>query len=617
MNILTRIGIGIGVLAMAASCSPDDYELVSVNVSPDDLVQGISYSVTADADNPNIIRLHSMMPQGYTVYWEHPQGRSQENDVELHIPFEGEYSVRFGVETRGGIVFSKPYQFNISTFCAEFVDNELWSFLSGGVGKSKEWIYDNGTYGYCSGEMSYGDPSANPDFGWNSFTANWEPEAGHCEDPNMWESVMTFSLDGGANYSYFNSSTGVTQHGIYGINTDEHTMAITDADLMHPDTRTARKTNWNTDFRIIALDENHMRIGYVRIPGDWGGEWLEVYNFVSKEYADNYVPPTSETEPTPDVKADFIDAFTIQNRYASWKLDTKVPYDWCNLDGTRKNKFSSPADYPAGFTPVEFEDDLKLKFATPSATGYKLTLPSGREVTGTFTMSSSGKLELSNGLAPFSLADGVMFDAQSDGSLQVLSYNFDESGRLEDMWLGRKECDITGRGIQYVGYHFLADFGGAQEPKSYKAELVYWNQDWTELTSEPVYIATEGQYAVTVRGSVTGHQKCCLYVRNLYKDHKNCDVTINEIVVDGNSLPFEDEVLKRTSDNEAGAPGDAAWDEARDVNRFIINQWTQPDPFAGIGGTAGAAKHVFSDSYTIKFTVVFDSGTPYRDRGVQ
>lgn len=185
MNILTKLGIGVGLVAMVAACTPDSYELVSTNVDPDDLVQGISYSVTPDATNPNIIRLHSIMPQGYTVYWEHPQGRSQDSDLELHIPFEGEYTVRFGVKTRGGIVFGEPYKFDVSTFCAEFVDNELWTFLSGGVGKTKEWVYDNGTYGYSSGEMSYGDPSANPDFGWNSFNPNWEPEAGHCEDPNM------------------------------------------------------------------------------------------------------------------------------------------------------------------------------------------------------------------------------------------------------------------------------------------------------------------------------------------------------------------------------------------------------------------------------------------------
>lgn len=617
MNILTRISLGIGLAAMAAACSPGSHDLVSPNVDSDDLVQGISYSVTPDAENPNIIHLHSMMPAGYTVYWEHPQGRTQDNDVELHIPFEGNYTVRFGVETRGGIVYGAPYSFDISSFCSEFVDNELWSFLSGGVGKTKEWIYDNGTYGYSSGELSYGDPSANPDFGWNSFAANWEPEAGHCGDSNMWGSVMTFGLDGGANYTFFNSAIGVTQQGRYSIDTDAHTLAVTDADLMHPDGWTARKTNWHNDFRIIALDENHLRIGYTRVPGDWGGEWLEVFNFVSKEYADNYVPPTSDVEPAPQIGADFLEAFNIQNRYASWKIDTEVPFDWCNLDGSRKNRFASASDYPAQFTPVVFDDDLKLKFATPSATGYKLTLPSGREVSGTFTVSPTGKIEFSNGLAPFNLADGIVFDAEADGSLQVLSYNYDESGRIEDMWIGRKENDITGRGIQYVGYHFLADYGGAQEPKTYKAEIVYWNQDWAELVSDPVYITTEGQYTATVKGSVTGHQKCCLYVRNLYKDHKNCDVIINEIIVDGNSLSFEDDVLKRTSDNEAGAPTDATWDEARDVNRFIINQWTQPDPFAGIGGTAGAAKHVFSDTYTIKFTVVFDSGKPYRDRGVQ
>mgnify|MGYP003167264208 CR=1 FL=1 len=112
------------------SCSPDEFDMPENNVAAGDLVEGIAYTVTHDSNNPNIVYLDSKMPQGYTVYWEHPQGRCQDNHVELRLPFEGEYTVKFGVETRGGLVFGEPTTFTINDFCAEFVTDELWTYLT-------------------------------------------------------------------------------------------------------------------------------------------------------------------------------------------------------------------------------------------------------------------------------------------------------------------------------------------------------------------------------------------------------------------------------------------------------------------------------------------------------
>lgn len=581
------------------SCSPDEFDMPENNVAAGDLVEGIAYTVTHDSNNPNIVYLDSKMPQGYTVYWEHPQGRCQDNHVELRLPFEGEYTVKFGVETRGGLVFGEPTTFTINDFCAEFVTDELWTYLTGGVGKSKVWVYDNGKYGFLAGEISYGSPNDNPNFGWKAFTANWDPGMGHCEDADMWNSTMTFDLIGGANYSFYNSSNNSTQTGLFSINTDDHTMAFTDADLMHPDKWTARKADWRKDLKIIELDENHLRIGYVRQPGNWGGEWLEVFNYVSKEYAESYVPPVITQEPKPSLADGWLTLFNNQCIYASWTLDSSVPYDWFNLDGTRKNNYAKLEDYPQAYTPIALESPVTIKLTSPAANDYKVTLPDGSSIAGKFTVNEDGVLSLSNGVGHALIANGnIVFEANYDTDLQVLKFETDDLGRMSDIWLGYKERDLTGKSIQYVGYHFVADYGGAKEETTYKTTLNFNNTgNWTMVTGDAVYVK-EGTYTLSVNTTwTTGDPLLWLDCEKFLRDHPNGDIIITDIKVDGSSISFDDNVISR------GYPDDNA--ETQSARRYICNAWSLASCFPSLD--------IFKPSNGIDVTikVVYDNGKPF------
>ena len=50
----------------------------------------------------------------------------------------------------------------------------------------------------------------------------------------MYDSYMVFDLDNGANYSWYNSSTGETQTGTYSFNEQSYTVEFVGAELMHP-----------------------------------------------------------------------------------------------------------------------------------------------------------------------------------------------------------------------------------------------------------------------------------------------------------------------------------------------------------------------------------------------
>ncbi|HET9054795.1 MAG TPA: hypothetical protein VFM90_11505, partial [Cyclobacteriaceae bacterium] len=209
MNKILKVFTVFLVGLIAYACSPEEHELQQPGVDPGELVEGIAFSIEHDADNPNIVYLTSLMDSRYTPLWSHPQGRSQARKVTLKIPFSGTYSVKFGVQTRGGAVFGEEATFVVADFYAPFVEDELWTLLSGGVDEEKTWYLDldneavsrnflgplyfygtnNGWQGACM--LEGGDCwNWNPDYKGNS----WLMAAADFGS-------MTFDLKGGANVS--------------------------------------------------------------------------------------------------------------------------------------------------------------------------------------------------------------------------------------------------------------------------------------------------------------------------------------------------------------------------------------------------------------------------------
>ena len=335
-----QMALAAVLIGLVSACTPDSYDLEAPDVASEDLVEGIAFSITHDSENPNIVYLKSLMPANYQVCWEHPQGRAQGPEVTLQMPFEGEYEVKFGVETRGGIVYGPTATFTIDSFYAGFVNDDLWTYLTGGVDQEKVWIFDNGEYGFAAGELTYADPSGTVT--WNNWSANWDPGVGHTGDDAIWESTMTFNLKGGANVTVFNSSSNETQTGTFMLNTDTHTITFTDCDLLHTPSWTDRTANWRRDLQLLELDENHLRIGVMRDNSE--GPWWLIWNFVSKEFADNYVPEDQpDPEPTlPDGWQDMVSE--VVTTEIKWTMSPDVPFDWATVMGMWLGQRSTEKD---------------------------------------------------------------------------------------------------------------------------------------------------------------------------------------------------------------------------------------------------------------------------------
>ena len=244
------------VILLMTACSPDKDGLGGIDVTPEQLAAGKGFSIDVNQET-NQVTFKSLMPSSYSVYWEYGpmpadgaeasiSGTSTNSTYSLGIAFDGQYYVRMGVQTRGGIVFSERAPFSIDKMNVALLSDPLWTSLTGGVGSSKTWVLDidaSGTSVYFGGPKWFYTTGAN----WNNFhdakganyvdSKSWdastaiEPSSdwywGADWAGNQWicgaadYGTMTFNLDGGANVEVNGSN------GAFNMDVDNHTITFT------------------------------------------------------------------------------------------------------------------------------------------------------------------------------------------------------------------------------------------------------------------------------------------------------------------------------------------------------------------------------------------------------
>jgi hypothetical protein len=479
----------IPVLFMV-SCTPEEYELGEVDVTSDELVEGIAFEIVHDADNPNIVYLKSLMDDKYTPLWNHPQGRSQKHEVELKMPFEGTYSVQFGVETRGGIVYGDTVTFEVEDFYAGFISDPLWELITGGVGESKTWVLDlfpeeeAPNYSkYFSGPLYFYDPfftwenvaggkdveypeGTTSEEGWGSWQADW---AGTKDwlfggSPAEDYGTMTFDLINGANLTVNHKVLGRQETGTFMLDVDNHTLKTNDAYILHDESRDGQVVDWG-DVRILSLTENTMQLAVVRDEALSGeGPSLLCYNFISKEYSDNWVPGEVE-EPEPTLPEGWKeDISKTVNTAITWKLSESNPLDWANLDGSMMNGWQAPEDYPDWLgTPdpsVYGDFSMTLNSANNSVT---FVTPDGTTSEGTYELSEKGIYSFDVDVPSFAVIGWASFAADANNELRILQIEKDAAGSVTGMWIGARSSDKD----EYMAYHLVPSggSGGSNEPQ--------------------------------------------------------------------------------------------------------------------------------------------------------
>ena len=317
-----------GLVLMFSACTPDEYDMGNKTYVSDDLAEGIAYTVTIEG---NQVHLKSNIT-GCTPLWVTPQGRSQESELSIELPFAGTYEVTFGAETPGGVVYGEPFSFNLAQNDFSLLSDEKWflladkNFKSGDAlpdaetlaqGISKKWYPCDGNYGIgqCTGPVMYLTPY-DPDGDGAGFTeeekenlvykditfgtGNWKPnwDRGFASwlipenDPYM-DSYMTFSMDAAngcvatmyrGEAGLKGASTGTNMTGKFNMDlTDKAKSTITFADCysMHNIGLDELCSNYTQDIQIIELTPYMLQLVTKRTNSE--GNWYIVWNFVSEE----------------------------------------------------------------------------------------------------------------------------------------------------------------------------------------------------------------------------------------------------------------------------------------------------------------------------------------------
>lgn len=228
--------------------------------------------------------------QGVLPMWDYGTGRSTRMKDTVRFAFKGTYMVKFSVLSGGKEVKLDSVPVEVTADNLSYVQDEEWINLTGGPGNEKVWLLDTeGKMG--AGPITFLDPANFANVWWWPGTADVYPGVMAAGDYGS----MTFSLQGGP---FFRNEklieAGVKENGTFSLDLAAKQLTLDGATILRsykPSKNGVNGiSNWSK-YEIIALTENSLRLGVLRDKDvDGEGPAILVYNFISKEYSDNWVP---------------------------------------------------------------------------------------------------------------------------------------------------------------------------------------------------------------------------------------------------------------------------------------------------------------------------------------
>lgn len=431
MRLKSFFSILAGAALIFSACSPEEYEMGAKTYVSDDLVEGIAYTVTPDANDPNTIHLTSLI-KGATPLWVTPSGPSQKTTLDLALPFAGEYSVTFGASTPAGPVYGEPYTFKVETNNFAMLEDPIWANLAGGVGKSRKWVPIDKNFGIgrCSGPVMYmshtdvkNDGSNITDLmiGSANWTPNWDPGIQSwlipADDP-YFQSYITFGLDAvkGCTVELHRvAASGTTDAtGTFNLNVSDPKRPVISfyggTYSLHNEGFDDVCSNYTNDIKIIECTPYLLQVATMRTNSE--GPWWLVWNFISEEaYNDPSIIPTEDPgllqpaevqQPAIEDLATKlftteINGVTYVGNEARFLINDEEPYDWTWWNGGSAAWESVvKGQYGSSWAPV----------ADASIADYELVLSSTADGYKWDDGTNAGKLAIEDGKLKFMDADG-------------------------------------------------------------------------------------------------------------------------------------------------------------------------------------------------------------------
>lgn len=460
----------LAVMMVVISCQDDDHELGEI-LTPSEIDFEVTQDLMADPGGNTVI-LKNNTP-GTIPLWDYGTGRSTRQNDTVRFAFKGEYEIRLSVATAGGIVTLDPVTIEVTEDNLNYVNDPLWTLLTGGVGNEKTWVMDaneNTESKFFTSPVYFaGMDNAYGTIAVDGQSVFWSKECQVPDGPNCWTyepnyksdtwaappqdyGFMTFSLKGGPFLKTDHKGVaGVgVESGTFFLDVNTLTLTTTNATPLTVPYGPNDAVTLNSA-RILSLTDNTMQLAFKHKTKN---EYF-VINYLSKEYSDNWVPDEPEGDPNFDHgnQQEILAVSTSK----TWKLDLEVPYNWTNLEGDFLNDWNSRADIVAtGWAPygdgdVQNIDEASIAF---SADGKVLvTQDNGATESGTYTLDEETNIITFAGVSPSILvASWVSVTTTGENQWKIVRVERSTlTGEVEGIWFGKRDPVKA----EYMVFHFV------------------------------------------------------------------------------------------------------------------------------------------------------------------
>lgn len=406
MKILQKLSwVFLFAIFLISSCQKEDYQLGSL-LDKSEVQFEVVQDLKADAGGNTVILINKT--PGTVSMWDYGTGKSTRERDTVKFAFKGDYTVKFSAMTAGGVVEMNPVTVKVTADNLNYVNDSLWINLSGGPGNEKTWILDIKAQYFAGPLYFYGTNN-----GWlgggtvagkvgcyGADCWNWNPDY----KGNPWlmaagdYGTMTFSLKGGpfVKANHLKIPARGNESGTYYLDKDAKTLTMNGVAPLHDTGRDGCVAAWG-NIKLMSLTKNSMQLAVLRTSCE--GPCLLVYNYVTKEYSDNYVPPapviTVDEGFNPKFAAGALLDYITGASVRVWKMDAINPVDWIKA-GKGWTKVAN--DSRTWGWNTSWDAAVANSYIKFQKTGMKYTRNQGGvETTGTFTINAaSNEIVLNN-----------------------------------------------------------------------------------------------------------------------------------------------------------------------------------------------------------------------------
>jgi hypothetical protein len=459
----------IGIF-LVASCKKQDHELGRM-LNASEIKFDVIQDLAVDPGGNTVILINNT-PETVPM-WDYGTGKSTRQKDTVRFAFKGDYVIKYSAMTAGGVVEMPPVTIKVTADNLNYVNDPLWTLLSGGVGNEKTWYFDANPNGdkkfftspiYFAGmDNAYGTLAA------DGQSVQWTEVCTDPTGPNCWiyrpnytsdtwaaekrdYGFMTFSLKGGPFLKTDHKGVaGVgTQSGTYFLDVNTLMLTTTDATPLHV-AFTPNDAVGMSNWRILSLTENTMQLA---VKHKTKAEY-QVLNYISKNYSDNWVP----SGPQPDPNFDHGDqgGIVAVTPTKTWKLDLEVPYNWLSLEGAPLNNWNTRADIiatgwaPYGDADVQNIDNASISFSQNGTV--VVTQDNGTSESGTYTIDEPTNTITFSGITPLiPIASWVSATTTDENKWKIVKV---ERSAVNDavtgIWFGKRDPLKA----EYMAFHFV------------------------------------------------------------------------------------------------------------------------------------------------------------------